>query len=94
MGSHAESLAVACLSRVVAVSEHHRYHLRTPTVSQQLRKVIESDPRSRNLISKTAGVPASAISRFVASGRGLRSESPDKHCTAFGLVLVKKGKRA
>lgn len=65
-----------------------------PTVSETLRHVIESCGTSRYAISQETGIPASVLSRFVASGAGLRSQNLDKLCEHFGLVLVKKSGHA
>ncbi|MDX2146875.1 MAG: helix-turn-helix transcriptional regulator [Planctomycetota bacterium] len=58
------------------------------TVTDQLRQAVEQCGQTRYAISKATGIPASVLSRFVASGRGLRSENFDKLCTHLGLVLT------
>jgi hypothetical protein len=60
------------------------------TVSEQLRKALEQCGVTRYQVSKDTGIPASVLSRFVAGGKGLRSENIDKLCTYLGLVLTKK----
>lgn len=63
------------------------------TVTDQLRRAVEECGQTRYAISKATGIPASVLSRFVADGRGLRSENIDKLCAYLGLVLtVKSGK--
>lgn len=63
------------------------------TVTDQLRRAVERSGQTRYAISKATGIPASVLSRFVASGRGLRSENIDRLCAYLGLVLtVKAGK--
>jgi hypothetical protein len=60
------------------------------TVTDQLRRAVERCGQTRYAISKATGVPASVLSRFVASGRGLRSENIDRLCAYLGLVLTTK----
>ena len=57
------------------------------TVSDQLRDAIEKSGHSRYAITKETGVAASVLSRFVASGRGLRSHNIDAICAYLGLEL-------
>jgi len=65
-----------------------------PTVSEQLRKAIETCGQTRYAIGKATGVPNSVLSRFVASGQGLRSQNLDKLCAYLNLVLVVKPGKA
>jgi hypothetical protein len=60
------------------------------TVSEQLRKAVEECGQTRYAISKETGIPASVLSRFVASGAGLRSQNLDKLCAHLGLTLTAK----
>ncbi len=60
------------------------------TVTEQLRRAVEGSGQSRYAISKATGIPASVLSRFVAEGRGLRSENIDKLATYLGLTLTRK----
>jgi hypothetical protein len=62
------------------------------TVSEQLRKAVEKSGQTRYAIAKATGIPASVLSRFVASGAGLRSQNLDRLCAHLGLVLVPKTK--
>ncbi len=64
------------------------------TVTDQLRKAVERCGQTRYAISKATGVPASVLSRFVASGRGLRSENIDRLCAYLQLELASKVRRA
>lgn len=64
------------------------------TVTEQLRQAVESCGQTRYAISKITGIPASVLSRFVAGGRGLRSENIDKLANYLGLVLVAKSGKA
>ncbi len=59
-------------------------------MTDELRRMVEGCGQTRYAISKATGVPASVLSRFVASGRGLRSENIDRLCDYLGLVLVRK----
>lgn len=69
------------------------------TLSAGLREAIDSMPVSRHRLALTAGVPESAISRFMTDGLGLRMVTVDKLAQALGLELVqgeskvKKGKK-
>lgn len=60
------------------------------TASEQLRKAVENCGQSRYAIAKATGIPASVLSRFVASGAGLRSQNFDRLCAHLGLVLAPK----
>lgn len=60
------------------------------TVTEKLRQAVERCGQTRYAISKETGIPASVLSRFVASGAGLRSENIDKLCTYLGLTLTAK----
>lgn len=60
------------------------------TVTDKLRREVERCGQSRYAISKATGIPASVLSRFVAGGRGLRSENIDRLCDYLGLTLTKK----
>lgn len=60
------------------------------TVTEQLRRAVVECGQTRYQISKATGVSASVLSRFVASGQGLRGENLDKLCTYLGLVLTTK----
>lgn len=64
------------------------------TVTEQLRRAVERCGQSRYAISKATGIPASVLSRFVAGGRGLRSENIDRLCNYLGLVLAAKAGKA
>lgn len=64
------------------------------TVTDQLRRAVERSGQTRYAISKATGIPASVLSRFVASGRGLRSENIDRLCAYLGLVLTAKAGKA
>lgn len=59
-------------------------------MTDQLRQSVKRCGQTRYAISKATGVPASVLSRFVAGGRGLRSESIDRLCTYLGLALTSK----
>lgn len=63
-------------------------------MTDQLRRAVEGCGLSRYAISKATGIPASVLSRFVAGGRGLRSENIDKLSTYLGLELTAKAGKA
>jgi hypothetical protein len=71
----------------LALDEVTGYTSPMATVTEQLRKAVETSGQSRYAISKATGVPESVLSRFVAGGGGLRSESIDVLCAYFGLRL-------
>jgi hypothetical protein len=60
------------------------------TVTDTLRRAVEGCGQTRYAIGKATGIPASTLSRFVASGKGLRSENIDKLCAHLGLILVER----
>jgi hypothetical protein len=64
------------------------------TVSEQLREAVQQCGMTRYAISKETGIAPSVLSRFVASGRGLRSENFDRLCAFLGMVLVNKPGKA
>lgn len=57
------------------------------TVSEQLRKAIETCGMTRADIARGCGVADSVLSRFVAGEKGLRSENLDTLCGFLGLEL-------
>lgn len=60
------------------------------TVSETLREAIKTCEQTRYEISKATGVSNSVLSRFVASGEGLRSQNLDILAEHLDLVLVPK----
>jgi hypothetical protein len=64
------------------------------SVTATLRAALERCGRTRYAVSKATGIPESTLSRFVASGRGLRSENTDKLSAYLGLVLTMKPGKA
>jgi len=60
------------------------------TVTQQLRRAVETCGQTRYAIAKETGIPPSVLSRFVAGGRGLRSENIDRLCAHLALKLTAK----
>ena len=75
---------------LVALTELSHIIRRMATISEQLRQAVEKCGQSRYAIAKETGIPASVLSRFVASGAGLRSQNLDRLCAHLGLVLVPK----
>ena len=67
--------------------------LSVATVTDTLRRAVEQCGQTRYAISKATGIPASVLSRFVAEGRGLRSENIDRLCAHLGLRLTPERKR-
>lgn len=64
--------------------------MKMATVTDTLRRAVERCGQTRYAISKATGVPQAVLSRFVASGRGLRSENIDRLCAHLGLTLTAK----
>jgi len=64
------------------------------TVTDQLRQAVENCGETRYAISKATGIPASVLSRFVAGGKGLRSENIDRLCAHLGLRLTTNAGKA
>ncbi len=64
------------------------------TVTDTLRRAVERCGETRYAISRATGIPASVLSRFVASGGGLRSDNIDRLCAYLGLVLTMKAGKA
>ncbi len=60
------------------------------SVTDTLRKAVETCGQTRYAISKATGIPQAVLSRFVASGHGLRSANIDKLCEYLGLELRPK----
>lgn len=60
------------------------------SVTEQLRKAVEQCGETRYAISKATGIPESVLSRFVAGGKGLRSENIDLLCAYLRLELRPK----
>ncbi len=62
------------------------------TVSETLRRAVETCGKTRYRIAQETGINESTLSRFVASGRALSMENSDLLCAYLGLEL--KAKRA
>jgi hypothetical protein len=75
-------------------ANYRRTMLGMETVTDQLRRAVEECGQTRYAISKATGIPASVLSRFVAAGRGLRSENIDLLCAHLGLMLKSKSGNA
>ena len=63
-------------------------------VTATLRAALERCGQTRYAVSKATGIPESTLSRFVAGGRGLRSENIDRLCAYLGLTLTTKAGNA
>jgi transcriptional regulator with XRE-family HTH domain len=59
-----------------------------PTLSSQLRSIIESRGLTLAELSQLSGVDATVIGRFIAGQRDLRLATADKIAEALGLRLV------
>lgn len=59
-------------------------------MTETLRREVEQCGQTRYAISMETGVPQAVLSRFVAGGRGLRSENIDKLCAYLDLELRPK----
>lgn len=58
------------------------------TISDTIRKAVRASTRSRADIARGAGIPDSALSRFVSDGRGMSVPNLDKLARHLGLQLV------
>ncbi len=58
------------------------------TVSGQLADFIRQSDRTMYRISKMAGMNQSQLCRFLATGRGISTETLDRLCSALRLRLV------
>jgi transcriptional regulator with XRE-family HTH domain len=59
------------------------------TVSDTIREAVRASTRSRADIARGAGIPDSALSRFVSDGRGISIPNLDALAAHLGLRLVK-----
>ncbi len=57
------------------------------TFSEQLRRAIEADPRSRYCLCKESGMSPAAMSRFMNGQAGLTTTSLDAILPVLGLEL-------
>lgn len=64
------------------------------TITDVLRRAVESSGQTRYAIARATGIPESTLSRFVAEGKGLRSENIDKLCAHLGLILTTRPGKA
>ena len=62
------------------------------TLSDQIRRAIETSGQSRYRISQTTGIPESSLSYFMSGRRGLSLESLDLIGMHLGLVITTKAK--
>jgi transcriptional regulator with XRE-family HTH domain len=63
---------------------------KTISVSQQLRKAIETSALTRYRISKETGIAQSTLSEFVHGNRSLSLANVDKICELIKLELTQK----
>lgn len=75
---------------MLALMDVWRYAWSMATVTETLRRELERCGQTRYAVSMATGIPQSVLSRFVASGRGLRSANIDRLCAHLGLVLTAK----
>ncbi len=61
---------------------------KSPTITEQLRGIIESSGLTRYEIWKTSGVDQAALSRFVHGKQSLTLDVVDKLAGVLGLSLV------
>lgn len=66
---------------------------RKPTVSEQIRGIIEASGMTRYEISKRTGVEQSALSRFMSGERGLSTATLDKLGGLLDLEVVVHGQK-
>ena len=58
------------------------------TIGDTIRRAVRTSGRSQASIARGAGIPDSALSRFVADGRGMSIPNLDKLARHLGLRLV------
>lgn len=58
------------------------------TISDTIRRAVRTSGRSQASIARGAGIPDSALSRFVADGRGMSVPNLDALAAHLGLRLV------
>ncbi|MEQ9454673.1 MAG: hypothetical protein RLN76_08815 [Phycisphaeraceae bacterium] len=58
--------------------------------SEQLRRAVDADPRSRYAICKATGITEPSMSKLMAGNGGLSRENLDLLIDELGLVLVKR----
>jgi transcriptional regulator with XRE-family HTH domain len=63
------------------------------TVSERIRRAVETADVTRYRIAQETGLEESALSRFVSRERGLSMEALDALAEFFGLELVASGKQ-
>ena len=64
------------------------------TVSEALRRAIETCGMTRADLSRSSGVPESGISRFMAGESELRTGNVDRLAAALGLTLTAAKRQA
>ena len=64
------------------------------SLSEQIRRAIESSSQSHYRICKEAGVDKATLSRFMTGERGLTSQSMDRLADYLGLELCEQNGRA
>jgi plasmid maintenance system antidote protein VapI len=63
---------------------------RMPTISEALRKAIQSSRESVTAIAKAAGIPQPRLYRFAEGQQGLTLKNADKLAVYFGLELTRR----
>jgi transcriptional regulator with XRE-family HTH domain len=58
-------------------------------LSETIRAAVKASDQTRAEIASGAGIPESALSRFVSSERGISVENLDRLAAYLGLRLVK-----
>ncbi|WP_428389904.1 hypothetical protein [Mucisphaera sp.] len=58
--------------------------------SEQLRRAVDADSRTRYAICKATGIPQASMSKFMQGRIGLSRENLDLLINELGLVLVKR----
>ena len=68
-------------------------HAQRRTISEQIRRLIESSGMSRYEISMRTGIEQSALSRFMSGKRGLTTATLDRLGELFDLDVVQRGRK-
>jgi len=64
-----------------------------PTLSDQIRRLIESSGMSRYEIARQTGIEQSVLSRFMSGERGLTTLTLDRLGELFDLEVVHRGRK-
>lgn len=61
-------------------------------ITEDIRRLLESDPRPKAEIARLAGIPEPAISNFRQSKKSFSAESLEKIADVLGYAVIVKRK--